>query len=70
MAAPKTIGKRAGKVITNHARQKPITENQAKVVADGQIWLREFNSDYNQVVKRISASPTGLRNGSPPGTVT
>lgn len=69
MAAPKTLGRRAGKAIPNHARAKPITENQAKAVADGQIWLREFNPDYDQVVKRISAAPTGLRNGAPPPPV-
>ena len=65
----KALGRRSGKAVQNHARQKPITENQAKVVADGQIWLTRFNPDYNQVVKRISAAPTGLRNGSPPPTV-
>lgn len=59
-----------GKIIQNKSRGKGITAKQAKVVSDGQIWLREFNPDYNQVMKRISAAPTGLRNGSPPGTVT
>lgn len=52
------------------ARSQPITENQSKGIADGQIWLREFNPDYDQVVKRISLAPTGLRNGAPLGIVT
>lgn len=70
MPQPKTIGRKRGKVIPNHARPKPVTENQAKTISDGQIWLREFNPDYDQVMKRISSVPTGLRYGAPPGIVT
>jgi len=61
---------RKGKVVSNKARSKAITERQAKGIADGQIFLREFNPDYNQMMKKISKYPTGLRNGAPPGTVT
>lgn len=56
--------------VANRSRGKPITKNQAKMVADSQIWLREFNADFDQIVKRVSHSPTGLSFGAPPGTVT
>lgn len=63
-------GSKHGKVIHNRSKPKPISENQAKTVADTQIWAREFRPDYDQVVKRISTAPTGLRYGAPPGIVT
>lgn len=58
-----------GKKTQNISRPKPISERQAKMVADSQIWMREFNPDYDQIMLRISSANTGLRYGSPPGTV-
>ena len=55
----------AGKKIKNRARQRPISLQQAKMIADGQIWKREFNPDYDQVIKRASSAINGLRFGSP-----
>ena len=59
-----------GKKIPNIARSQPISENYAKAISDSQIWAREFNADYDQIMLRISNAPTGLRFGAPPGTVT
>lgn len=64
------MAKLQGKKVRNIAKSKPISENQAKVIADGQIWLREFNPDYDQIVRRVSNAPTGLRFGAPIGTAT
>jgi len=55
---------------TNVARKKPITAREAIAVANRQIWQREFNPDYDQVVLRTSTAPfTGLQNGAPPPIV-
>lgn len=51
---------------TNVARKKPITAREAVAAANRQIWQREFNPDYDQVVLRISTATTGLRYGDPP----
>lgn len=59
-----------GKKVKNVAAPKPIGGNYAKMIADSQIWMREFQADYDQIVLRISHAPTGLRFGSPPGKVT
>ncbi len=49
---------------------KPITLKQAIASANQQIWQREFNPDYDQVVLRISTAPLqSLRNGQPPPPV-
>ncbi len=57
--------------IQNVARKKPITAREALAAANRQIWQREFNPDYDQVVLRIStASVCGLRFGEPPPCVT
>jgi len=54
----------------NVARKKPITAREAIARANQQIWQREFNPDYDQVVLRIStAVRNGLRFGQPPGGV-
>lgn len=54
----------------NVATSKPITLKQAIGVANQQIWQREFNPDYDQVVKRISTAVfAGLAFGEPPSTV-
>jgi len=56
--------------IRNIARKKAITAREAVVTANRQIWQREFNPDYDQVVLRISSAVfAGLRNGQPPPTV-
>ena len=46
---------------------KPVTIKQAMAAAVEQVWQREFNPDYDQVVLRISSAPLqSLRNGQPP----
>lgn len=55
----------------NVARKKPITAREALAAANRQIWQREFNPDYDQVVLRISNAPfCGLRFGEAPPCVT
>lgn len=55
------------KKITNVARRKPVTSREAMAAAQQQIWQREFNPDYDQVVLRVSNVPfAGLRFGEPP----
>lgn len=55
---------------TNVARKKPITAREAVAAANRQIWQREFNPDYDQVVLRTSTAPfAGLRFGEPPPPV-
>lgn len=56
--------------IQNVARRKSVTARQAAGIANRQIWLREFNPDYDQVMLRISSAPfAGLRFGEPPPIV-
>ncbi len=56
--------------VRNIARQRAITARQAIGIANRQIWQREFNPDYDQVVLRISSAVfAGLRNGQPPPAV-
>jgi len=59
--------KNRNKKVRNTAKKKPISEEEAKKIADSQIFLREFNADYTQVMLRISNAPTGLVFGAPPG---
>jgi hypothetical protein len=55
----------------NVARKKPVTAREANAIAQRQIWQREFNPDYDQMVLRISNGPfCGLRNGQAPPCVT
>lgn len=58
-----------GRKVRNLSLPKPISAEYAKQITNAEIWLREFNSDYAQVVKRNSKSQIGLRYGAPPGTV-
>lgn len=54
----------------NIARKKAISAREAVGIANRQIWQREFNPDYDQVVLRISnAVNAGLRFGQPPPIV-
>lgn len=54
----------------NIARKKPVTAREATAMANRQIWQREFNPDYDQVMLRISTVPfSGLQFGAPPGNV-
>jgi predicted transcriptional regulator len=54
----------------NIARRKAISSREAIAAANRQIWQREFNPDYDQVVLRISnAVFAGLQNGAPPPPV-
>jgi hypothetical protein len=54
----------------NIARRKAINAREAVAIANRQIWQREFNPDYDQIVLRVSnAVYSGLRNGYPPGDV-
>jgi hypothetical protein len=55
--------------VINVARKKPVTAREANAAAIRQIWQREFNPDYDQVVLRISTAPSGLRFGEPPPVV-
>lgn len=56
--------------IRNVARKKPVTAREAVAIANQQIWQREFNPDYDQVVLRVSTAPfEGLQNGQPPPPV-
>lgn len=56
--------------VPNVARKKPITAREAVAAANRQIWQREFNPDYDQVVLRISSAPfAGLQHGAPPPIV-
>lgn len=66
MEKPKT-----GFRIKNISRPKAINATEAKNIANREITLRQFNPDYDQMIKRIStAVDSGLRCGSPPGIVT
>jgi len=52
------------------ATTKPVTIKQARAAAVEQIWQKEFNPDYDQVVLRISSAPLrSLRYGQPPPSV-
>ena len=54
----------------NVARQKSLTQGEVAAQANTQIFLREFNPDYDQILLRLSVEATqGLKNGSPPGRV-
>ncbi len=56
--------------IRNVARKKAITAQEALSIANQQIWQRQFNPDYDQVVLRVSSAPfAGLHNGQPPPIV-
>lgn len=58
------------KKVRNVARKKSVTAQAALAAANRQIWQREFNPDYDQVVLRISTAPfAGLINGQPPPVV-
>ncbi len=51
----------------NIARKKAISAREAVAIANRQIWQREFNADYDQIVRRVStAVNAGLRFGQPP----
>lgn len=54
----------------NIAKTKPINEKHSRNIARSEMLKQGFHSDFQQVLKRISPIPTGLRNGSPPGPVT
>lgn len=55
----------------NIARKKAVSAREAIAAANRQIWQREFNPDYDQVVLRISnAVFAGLNQGQPPPRVT
>ena len=43
--------------VRNVSVSKPITAQEAVALANKQIWQREFNPDYDQVVLRISSAP-------------
>ncbi len=58
------------KQILNRAKQRPISEIEAKKIADSQIFLSTLNADYEQIMLRISNAPTGLTFGAPPGKAT
>lgn len=52
----------------NPSKRPNINERQARAIADNQIWQREFNADYDQVMLSISTGAVqALRCGSPPG---
>ncbi len=54
----------------NVAEKKPLTQAQVAAEANTQIFLREFNPAYDQILLRLSVEATqGLKNGSPPGRV-
>lgn len=55
--------------IHNPSKRKPITEPEAVRIANAQSFQARFNPDYHQVILRISNAESGLKNGSPPGTV-
>ena len=53
----------------NIASKKAISAREAVAIANRQIWQREFNADYDQIVRRVStAVNAGLRFGQPPPT--
>ena len=57
-------------ITKNVATSKPVTAKEAIARANQQIWQREFNADYDQVMLRISNAPFGgLRFGQPLGPV-
>ena len=61
---------RRGRPILNIATRKPVvTEDDVISIAENRIFLREFNPDYDQVVKRISTHVNGLKFGAPPPPV-
>lgn len=50
----------------NKARPKAVSAKESIAIANRQIWQREFNPDYDQIVKRISLGVKhGLNNGQP-----
>lgn len=58
-----------GRKVSNPSKNQPkMTERQTRNLADAQIWKKEFNPDYDQVILRVSTAATqSLRCGSPPG---
>lgn len=54
----------------NVSRKPAITAREALEIANQQIWQREFNADYDQIMLRFStATVLGLKNGEPPPSV-
>ena len=49
--------------VKNIAKKTPITAKEAVSIANKQIWQREFNPDYDQIIKRFSNAVGGLQNG-------
>lgn len=59
-----------GRRVENKSRPKPVTESDVIAISNNQLLAKSLKADYNQILRRISDAPTGLRFGSPPGTVT
>lgn len=66
MARPRSKRQKA----PNVAKVRADSIIQAKEAANLQIFLREFNPDFDQILLRLSTEATqGLKSGSPPGGV-
>ncbi len=49
-------------------RQSEVPSNaKIKSLASQEIWMREFNPDYDQIMLRISSAESGLGSGGAPG---
>lgn len=59
-----------GSPVHNISKPKPINAADAKNIANREITLRQFNPDYDMIIKRISTAPNALRCGAVPGIVT
>ena len=59
-----------GQRIKNPAKKGGVTAAQANAIAASQIHLSNFQTDYYQLVLRVSTAVDGLRFGSVPPIVT
>ena len=57
------------RVIRNKAVPRPLTKNEVVRSARMQYHINQLETDYDQIVLRISKNVDGLRNGAAPPTV-
>lgn len=55
-----------GRRLKNISKKAPINSSQSKVISNREIALREFNPDYDMMLKKVSTSPNSLGDGNLP----
>lgn len=59
-----------GRVNKNISRRPTVTDEEARRIALKEMFQRDFNAEYHQILLRVSDGTKGLFWGSPPGKVT